>query len=80
MRKVNVNSYGFDKMYLGKDLIEDDLYEIIHQFSERKITSVKVYSILLNEIHPFYEGHGRTCKIIFVYNDKINKLCNGAKG
>ena len=66
-------------MYLGKDLIEDELYEIIHQFSERKITSVKVYSILLNEIHPFYEGNGRTCKILFVCNDKINKLCNGAK-
>ena len=26
--KVNVNPYGFDKMYMDKDLIEDKLYEM----------------------------------------------------
>ena len=45
LRKVNVKPYVFDKMYMDKDLIEDKFYQIIHQFSERKITSAKFYSI-----------------------------------
>ena len=51
LRKVNVKSYGFDKMYMDKELIEDKLYQIIDQFNERKITSTKSYSILLNKMH-----------------------------
>ena len=39
-------------MYMDRDLIaEEKLYQIIDQFIERKITTVKFYSILLNEIH-----------------------------
>ena len=30
--------------------------------------------MLLNEIHPFYDGNGRTCKILFANDDKINLL------
>ena len=26
LRKVNVKPYGFDKMYMGKEIIEDKLY------------------------------------------------------
>ena len=74
LRKGNVKPYGFNKMYMGKDLIEDQLYQIIDQFNERKITPTKFYSILLNEIHPFYDGNGRTYKILFANNDKINFL------
>ena len=48
---------------MGKKLIDDKLYQIIDQFNERKITPTKFYSILLNKIHPFYDGNGRTCKI-----------------
>ena len=43
LRKVNVNPYGFDKMYLFKELIEDKIYQIIDQFNERKITCTKFY-------------------------------------
>ena len=43
-------------------------------FNERKITPVRFYSIPLNEIHSFYDGNGRTCKILFADNDKIIKL------
>ena len=46
LRKVNVKPYGFDKMYMNKELIEDKLYQIIEQFNERKITTTKSYSIL----------------------------------
>ena len=28
-RKVNVKPYGFDKMYMDKELMEDKLYQII---------------------------------------------------
>ena len=35
LRKVKPNKY--DKMYMDKDLIEDNLYEIIDQFNVRKI-------------------------------------------
>ena len=71
LRKVNAKSYGLDKIYMDKDLIEDKLYQIIDQFNERKITPLKFYSILLNEMHPFYDGNGRTCEILFANDDKI---------
>ena len=57
-------------MYMEKQLIEDKLYQIIDQFRERKITSIKFYSILLNKIHTFYDGIDRTCEILFA-NDNI---------
>ena len=68
LRKVNVKPYGFDKMYMDKEFIEDKLY----RFSERKITSAKFYSILFNKIYPFYDGNGRTCKILFANYDVIS--------
>ena len=67
LRKVIVKPYliKFDKMYMDKELIEEQLCQTIDQFHERKTTSAKFYSILLNKIHPFYDGNGRTCKILF---------------
>ena len=60
LRKVNARSYRFDKNYMDKDLIKDKLYQIINEFNESKITPVNFYLILLNEIHPFYDGNDRT--------------------
>ena len=71
LRKVNAKPYGFDKMYMDKELIGDKLYQIIDKFNERKITSTKFYSILLNKIHPFYDVNGRMCKVLFANNDII---------
>ena len=73
LRKVNVRPYGFDKMYMDKELIEDNLYQIIDQFNERKITSAKFHSILLNKVHPFYDGNSTTCKILFANDDIIRQ-------
>ena len=73
-RKVNVKPYGSNKMHVEKDLIKDKLYQIIDQFNERKITPAKLYSILLNEIHSFYDGNGGACKILFTNDSKINLL------
>ena len=33
LRKVNIKLYGYDKMYLDKDLIEYKLHQLIHQFN-----------------------------------------------
>ena len=38
LRKVNVKPCGFQKMYMDRDLIEDNLYQRIDQFNERKVT------------------------------------------
>ena len=73
LRKVNIKPCGFDKIYMDKELIEDKLYQIIHQFTKRKITSAKFYSILLNKIHPFYDGNGRMCKILFANDDIVRQ-------
>ena len=61
----NVKVYGFDKMYMDKELIEDKFHQIIDQVNERKITSAKFYSILFNRKHLFYDGNGRMCKTVY---------------
>ena len=73
LRKLNVKPYEFDKMYMDNELIEDKLYQITDQFTERKFTSIKFYSILLNKLHPFYYGNGKTCKILFANDDIIRQ-------
>ena len=74
LRKVNVKLYRFYQTYMDKYLIEDKLYQIIDQSNKREISPVKFYLIALNEIHPFYHGNGRTCKILFGSVDKKNLL------
>ena len=73
LRKVNVQLHGFYQVYMDKELIQDKLYQIIDQFNERKITSTKFYSILLNKIHLFYDGNGRACKMLFANGDLIRQ-------
>ena len=51
LRKVNAKSYGYDKMYIDKDLIEDKLYEWIYQFSGRKLNHRAFYFALLDNIY-----------------------------
>ena len=58
---------------MDKELIEDKLYQIKDQLSERKITSTKFYLILLNKIDPFSDGNSRTCKILFANDDIIRQ-------
>ena len=64
LRKVNVKPYGFDKLYMDKELI---VYNRLIQWKKNCI-----YKVLFNtpKIHPFYDGNGRTCKILFA-NDII---------
>ena len=37
LRKVNVKTYGFDKMNMDKDIVADKPYQIIDQFNETKL-------------------------------------------
>ena len=60
LRKVNAKPYVFDKIYMDKELIEHNLYQIIDQFNKSKVTSTKFYLILLNKIYSFYDGNGTT--------------------
>ena len=55
-------------MYMDKDLIENKLYQLIDQFIERKINHKDLYFPLLENIHPFHDGTGITCKILFAGN------------
>ena len=50
--------------------MEDQFYQIVDQFNERKITPTKFYSIFLHKIHSFYDVDGRMWKILFA-NDHI---------
>ena len=61
-------------MYMDIELIEDTLSQIIDQFNERKITSTKIYLILVSKIHSFYNISNRTCKILFANNDIIRQI------
>ena len=42
------------------------------QFIEEEITTVKFYSIFLNKIHLFYDANGRTFKVRFANDYKVN--------
>ena len=70
LRQVNVRpaSY-FNKQYMDFTRIESELYKLVDQFNERKITPRTFCDIFLDKIHPFADGNGRTCKLLF--EDKI---------
>ena len=52
---------------MGKDLIEDKLYQLKDQFNERKINHKDFYFALLDHINPFYDGSGRCCKMLLYF-------------
>ena len=54
---------------MDKDLREEKNFNIIDQFHERKIMSVKFYSIGLKDIYPFCYGNSRGVCIILIAND-----------
>ena len=72
LRQINVKPAFYDKHYMDFTIIESELYRLVDQFNERKITPRTFCDIFLDKIHPFADGNGRTCKILF--EDKIQKL------
>ena len=62
---VNVKPAFYNKKYLDFSKIEFELYKLVDLFNDRYITHRDFYQTFLNEIHPFLDGNGRTCKILF---------------
>lgn len=65
LRSVNVRPAFYKKQYLNFTEIEFELYKLVDLFNDRYITNRQFYERFLNKIHPFRDGNGRTCKILF---------------
>ena len=72
LRQINVKPAFYDKQYMDFTNIESELYRLVDQFNERQITPRRFCDIFLDKIHPFADGNGRTCKILF--KDKIQNF------
>ena len=65
LRSVNAKPAFYQKQYLDFTLIKFELYKLVDLFNDRYITDREFYHTFLNKIHPFADGNGRTCKILF---------------
>ena len=65
LRSVNVRPAFYKKQFLHFTKIEFELYKLVDLFNDRYITNKEFYHAFLNEKHPFLDGNGRTCKILF---------------
>ena len=65
LRQINVKSAFHNKQYMDFTMIESELYTLVDKFNERQITTRHFCDIFLDKIHPFSDGNGRTCKILF---------------
>ena len=65
LRSVNVKPAFFNRQYLDFSKIEFELYKLVDLFNDRYITKRQFCQTFLDKIHPFHDGNGRTCKILF---------------
>ena len=72
LRQINVKPAFYNKQYMDFTRIESELYRLVNQFNQGKITPRTFCDIFLDKIHPFADGNGRTCKILF--EDKIQNF------
>ena len=63
LRQINVKPAFYEKEYMHFEKIDQELYILIDKFNERNITKRDFLKKFLDEIHPFADGNGRTCKI-----------------
>ena len=61
----NVRAAGYNKHYMAANKIEVPLYGLVDNFNDRRITHTEFAQIVLDQIHPFADGNGRTCKVLF---------------
>ena len=71
LRQINVKPAFHDKQYMDFTRIESELYTLVDKFNERQITPRCFCNIFLDKIHPFSDGNGRTCKILFEDKNRI---------
>ena len=69
LRQINVKPAFYDKQYMDFTKIESELYRLGDQYNERIIIPRIFCNSFLDKIHPFADGNGRRCKILF--EDKI---------
>ena len=72
LRRHNVKPGGYNKQYMDASRIETELSSLVDKFNDRRITSRTFCDTFLDKIHPFADGNGRTCKILF--NGKIENF------
>ena len=72
LRQINVKPAFYNKQYMDYTRIELELYRLVDQFNERKITPRTFCDMFLDKIHPFADGNSRTCKVLF--EDKIKNF------
>ena len=65
LRNVNVKPRGYDKEYMDFYLTEAALHGLIDNFNLGRIKE-KTFVETFLQIHPFLDGNGRTCKVLFI--------------
>ena len=74
LRKLNVQSAGYaTNPYLAWWCLESSLYILLDEFNERRKKN-RDFCERFIEIHPFLDGNGRTCKLLFI-NQVMQKEC-----
>ena len=71
LRQINGKPAFHNKQYMDFTMIETELYTLVDRFNDRQITPRVFCNIFLDKIHPFSDGNGRTCKILFEDRYKI---------
>ena len=71
LRQINVKPAFHNKQYMDFTMVETELYTLVDRFNDRQITPRIFCNIFLDKIHPFSDGNGRTCKILFEGRYKI---------
>ena len=66
LRTCEVKPAGYNKQYMISTKIESELYTLVDEFNERKISARDFCRSFLDKIHPFKDGNGRTCKVLFL--------------
>ena len=74
LRQVNVKPAFHNRQYMDFNQIKSELYLLVDKFNERQISIKCFCNKFLDKIHPFLDGNGRTCKILF--EDKYTFLSN----
>ena len=65
LRQIDVKPALCNKQYMDFSKIESELYNLVDQFNDRYISNRQFCKKFLDDIHPFADGNGRTCKILF---------------
>ena len=65
LRTVNGRPSGYEKAYIDFYSIESALRGLIDNFNLGRINE-KTFVETFLKIHPFLDGNGRTCKVLFI--------------